>query len=59
MYSKHVTVSSCQAMALDSGAARIGSYYGDENILIYLKSKKTKSFLNRFFKKLATRSGNK
>ncbi|WP_457866051.1 hypothetical protein [Salegentibacter sp. F14] len=41
---------SCQAMALDSGAARFGSFYGDENILVYRKIRKTKSIFNRFFK---------
>lgn len=41
---------SCQAMALDSDAARFGPYFGDENILIYRKTREKKSLFKRFFR---------
>lgn len=47
---------SCQAMALDSAAARFGSYYGDENILVYKRLSKTSGFLQQFLKTLRLKS---
>ncbi|HSP12948.1 MAG TPA: hypothetical protein VLO29_10525 [Salegentibacter sp.] len=47
---------SCQAMALDSAAARFGSYYGDENILVYKRSGKRPGFLQHFLNTLRPKS---
>ncbi|MGY5850788.1 hypothetical protein [Salegentibacter sp. F14] len=38
-----------QSMALNSDAARLGPYYGDENILVYRKTGNTKSIFTQFF----------
>ena len=42
----------CQAMALDSEACRLGSYYGDENILVYKRAGKRGEFMKYLFKRL-------